>query len=221
MKKGTIILAILLAIIAFGFSGMNVVHAQGAVVVTVLDADGGPVAGAIVTIQGLDRERGVRPYMQRGETDDNGVIGWRQVPVGRYAVGAVARELGGAREMIGVRNEQVVRVDLTLQGRGGRGGGDEERGVGSIIGIVTDPDGEAVAGAEVMLMRVINRGERGRQVRNIRIRTDREGLFSFENIPAGDYVIAARARGVGAVRQAIEVVANEATRVRLQLQGRE
>ncbi|MDP8228448.1 MAG: carboxypeptidase-like regulatory domain-containing protein [Candidatus Electryoneaceae bacterium] len=223
MKKGTILLTILLAIIAFGFSGMNVANAQGAVSVTVLDAEGDPVAGAFVTIVGMDHERRERPYMQRGETGDNGVIGWRQVPQGRYTVTAMARELGGAREVIGVRDEQVVRLELTLQGRGGRGGGgdEEERETGSIIGIVTDADGEAVPGAYIFLMRAPDRENRGRRARHVRTRADREGMFNFEDVPVGDYLIGAVARGIGADREAIEVVADQATRIRLQLQGRD
>ena len=221
MKKGWILLTLMAAVIALGFTTTDAM-AQGAVAGVVIDADGAVVPGAMVVLRGLDRVRGERPYQERMETGEDGTFGFRAVPQGRYMIQAGARELGSVREQIGVRNDQVVRIELQLRGR--RGGGDQEREYGSVAGFVVDADGEGIANAVVMLVPVREREERGRRApraRGCRVRTDEDGAFEFARVPVGNYIIMAGARGYLRARDEIEVAVDQETNVRLVLEGRE
>ena len=89
---------------------------------------------------------------------------------------------------------------------------------GQVIGIVIDADGDPVAGAQVMLTQMVRgRGERPFRAET---QTDRRGLFEFNRVPAGNYMIAAGAEDLGRARVQIEVADREVTHVRLELQGR-
>ncbi len=214
MKKGFFLLALAAALVALGFGSQEAL-AEGAVTGVVIDADGEPVAGAHVMLMAAERQRGERHFRVRGETNENGVFGFRQVPEGRYMIVAMAREVGAAREMIGVRDDEVTRVQLQLQGRER-----EEPGRGTVGGTVIDPDGEPVVGAWVALVPVQRNQRRGFRARGHRIQTDRSGVFVFENVPEGEYVVMAWARGIGRARDRVEVIADQAVRVQLQLRGR-
>ncbi len=219
MKSKIFILGILATILAMGL-GAEEALADGAVAGVVIDADGEPVGGAVVSIMGQQRRRGQRPFRARLETNEDGTFGLRGVPAGRYRVVAGARELGRAAARIAVQDDEVTRIRLQLRGRrggGGGGGDDEERpDPGSVVGQITNADGEPVAGAFVGL----RSAERGRRGRGIRTRTNEEGMFAFEAVPAGNYRIMAGARGVGRARGEVEVAAGEESEVNLQLQGR-
>jgi len=218
MKKTLFLLTVIAAFVALGFTAQNA-YAQGAVTGVVVNADGDAVEGAVVTIQSAVRVRGERPFRARFVTEENGVFGWRQVPEGRYRITAAARQLGGVREMIGVRDGQVTRVELQLQGRGERERPEIE--FGSVVGQVVNADGEPVEGAIVTVaVRVQVEGRRGVRRVGLRTRTNERGVFEFERVPAGNAVIRAVARRVGRAAERIEVVADEVTRVRLELQGR-
>ncbi len=221
MKKGWILLTAMAAFIALGFVPAKV-HAQGSVAGVVVDADGEAVEGAVVVIHSMERGRWHRPFHARAETNEEGVFGFRQVPQGRYMIRAMARELGMAREMIGVRDGQVTRVRLELQGRHGGGGEQPDRETGSVVGQVINADGDAVANAVVVLIpQMRHRHGRGHhRPRGIRTRTNEEGIFEFEEVPVGNYIIGAWARGEGRARDRIEVLADQVTRIRLELHGR-
>jgi len=217
MKTKIFILGLLAAVLALGF-GANDALANGAITGAVIDADGEPVAGAIVSIKGQARRRGERPFRVRLETNEDGTFGVRDVPAGRYGVTAGARELGMARARVAVQDNEVSNVELQLRGRrGGRGGDDEERpDPGTVVGQVTNADGEPVAGAMVAL-RSVDRRHRGR---GFRTRTNEQGMFSFEAVPSGNYRIMAGSRGVGRARGEVEVIAGEESEINLVLQGR-
>jgi hypothetical protein len=212
MKKSLILLTALVALMALGFAVPNT-HAEGAVSGTVIDADGNAVAGARVAIKGEMVRGQRRPYMARTETNDEGGFGFRQVPAGNYVVTAITRELGGDREAIEVRDDEITEVELQLPGGG------DDNGVGVVGGLVIDQDENLVESAWVMLIpaRMMNE-RRGRHVRVLSTTTDADGVFRFEDVPAGNYVVMAMARGVGIDREAVEVVADGAVRVILQLQ---
>ena len=216
MKKGTILITALIAIFAFGFSGINVAHAEGIVAGVVLDADGEAVAGAHVTLHGMIHERGVRPYREMMETNDEGLFGFEEVPAGRYLVQAGAPDLGRDSETIEVNDNEQTNVELRLQGHRER----EEVETGSVVGTVIDADGNAVEGAQVVIMQMA-RGRQGRNIRNLRTLTDANGAFSFDAVPVGNISVAAAARDLGRDVEQIEVVADQETEVELQLQGRE
>ena len=220
MKTKIFILGLLAAVLAMGFAAGDAL-ANGAITGSVIDADGEPVAGAIVSIMGQAHQRGERPFRVRLETNENGTFGVRDVPAGRYGITAGAREVGMARVRAAVQDGEVTEVELQLQGRGGRGGGDDEERPepGSVVGQVVNADGEPVAGAIVALVSLERRNHRGRH-RGMRTRTAEDGTYSFENAPAGNYRAMAWARGVGRARTDLEVVAGEETEVDLTLQGR-
>ncbi len=223
MKKGWILLTIAAAFIALGFMPGNA--NAGAVTGVVIDAEGAVVPGAMVTLRGLDRVRGERPFHAQMETGENGTFGFREVPQGHYMIQAGSRELGAARQEIGVREDAVVRVELQLIGRrGGNGGERPEPEYGSVAGMIVDVDGAGIANAVVMLVPVRERGERGRRApraRGCRVQTDEQGAFEFAQVPVGNYTIMAGARGYTRASDEIEVVADQATRVRLMLEIRE
>ncbi len=208
-----------LTLITLGFATATDAQAEGALAGTVLDAEGEPIEGAVVTIEQIVNNRRERPFRARAVTNENGVFGWREVPQGRYVVTAAAR--GHQRNSLRttVRNDEVTRIRIQLRPlRRGRGG--DEREVGSIAGVVIDAEGNRVANARVMLMRVV-RNRRGRHIRHIAVNTNERGLFRFEDIPVGRYVLVARARGGGVDRERVAVVAGEETEVELQLVVRE
>ncbi len=82
--------------------------------------------------------------------------------------------------------------------------------VGSVSGTVSTEDGNPVAGAGVTIF------NDNRDV--FQTRTDREGAFAFERIPAGDWVITASFERMN-VEDNIRVVANENTEIDLILGG--
>jgi len=87
----------------------------------------------------------------------------------------------------------------------------------TIGGAVLDARGNPVPGALVTLQQQdVPRGQRPYAAR---LQADRRGVFIFEGIPGGRYVIAAQHR-IGAVRQQVGVREDGAIRVRLILPGR-
>ena len=210
MKKNLMIFVAVAALVALGFVGNDAI-AQGGVQGGVIDAEGNAVPGATVVLHQIGRERGQRPYRAQVETDRAGRFNFGRVPVGNYNIMAGAEDLGRARDEIVVRQGQITRVRLQLQGRRG---GDEERGVGAIVGIVQTPNGDPYAGAFITLQPM--QRQRGERHRQLTTRSDREGRFYFVNIPEGRYIIQALVRGGMAVAR-IEVIADQRNRVRLVL----
>ena len=213
MKRSFLMIAIIVALMAFGFNAQTV-FAQGWVAGRVIDADENPVAGAQVALQQVMHERGQRPFRARTETNENGEFGFRAVTAGDYAIHAGTRDLGMDREQIEVVDGAGTRVLLQLEGRRG-GGGDEERGAGAVIVTVLTPDREPYEGARVTVVPV-NR-ERGRQNRAFRGITDADGRVILLNVPEGNYVVQAMIRGGGA-RERLEVIADDRNFVELTLQ---
>ncbi len=216
MKRSWLLLALAVALVTSTFA-TDQAFAQGAVAGVVIDENGDPVEGAVVTIQSAVRVRGERPFVERFQTEENGRFGWRQVPQGRYVVIAGAREVGLARVRAGVRDGEITRLEIQLQARGERER--PRREFGSIAGQVVDAEGNPVAGAVVSMF--VQRGEeRGVRHVGVRVRTNERGVFEIERAPVGNVVLAAAARGGLRGRTVVEVEAGEATRARIELQGR-
>ena len=89
--------------------------------------------------------------------------------------------------------------------------------VGSVMGQVVDADNNPVEGAQVMIQQLV-RGERRFEART---ETNGRGVFEFPRVPAGNFIVAACAEDLGRARDRIEVVDDEVTRLRLQLEGRQ
>jgi len=219
MKKVFGIVAILAAVLALGFTAQQV-QAQVTVHGVVSDADGAPVAGALVAITGMGHERGQRPFMGRAQTGDDGAYSFANVPDGRYLVTAMTRALGGARGQADVAGADV-ELNLTVQGRGGNGGGGNGGGngggevvVGGMTGHVIDVDGAAVAEARVVVspVRLANRRGHMRMPR-LNTQTDADGNYAFAELPVGNWVVMVMKRGVGAGRARVEVAVGDPVQV--------
>lgn len=119
MKKSESLLAILAAVVAFGFVSQPADAAQigGAV----YDAAGNAIPGATVTIQQVDVRRG---YAARALSGRGGIFLFNNVPAGRYIVSTVTRR-GSVRIEVAVRADGAVRVRLVLPAQRRRPGGDE------------------------------------------------------------------------------------------------
>ncbi|NQT34775.1 carboxypeptidase regulatory-like domain-containing protein [bacterium] len=206
MREKTILLTILVAFIALGFSGQDV-YAQGQIIGQVIDARGNPVGGVDVAIQQI--VRGDRPYTAQTETDRGGLFEFNRVPAGNYVIMARS-DAGCARAEIEVQDREVTRIRLQLEGRGG-----DDRAVGAVVGIVQAPNGDPFGGAVVTLQHLDR--NRGRHGRMLRTESDRRGMFYFVDIPVGNYIVTATVRG-GIARARLEVIADQRNRVRLVLQ---
>ena len=210
MKQRTILLTILVAFIALGFSVQDG-NAQGQVIGQVIDARGNPIGGVNVAIQQM-MGHGDRGYSAQTETNRDGEFEFNRVPAGNYAVMARC-DAGMARAEVEVHNDQIVEVILQLEGDGR--GGDDERGVGAVVGIVQTPDGDPVGGAAITLQPMNCRNDRRERI--LRTESDRRGMFYFVDVPVGNYIVTATVRG-GIAHARLEVVADQRNRVRLVLQ---
>jgi len=103
----------------------------GSVAGRVLNADGEPIANAVVTIAvpRVDR-RGMRARGIRTRTNERGVFEFERVPAGNAGIMAVARGYNRAAQRIEVVADEGIRVQLELTARDDRGGGDDGRGGG-------------------------------------------------------------------------------------------
>jgi hypothetical protein len=221
MRKG-ILMAALVALVAFGFTGMNTVQAEGVVAGAVIDQDGAPVEGAHVVLVAAVRERGERPFHARGESAENGGFMFEEVPAGEYFISAGMRDAGHVRAEIEVSDDQVTEIQLQLEAFEDRE--DEEVEFGSVSGVVLDAEGEPVARAMVAIMPNFRemrgvRGMRGHRGR-LFVMTDREGAFAFDEVPAGNHNIIATAMRVGMVRGEVAVEADQNTEIELQFEER-
>jgi len=210
MKK---VFAVLLALSVIFAFGANQASAAGSIKGSVLAAaDDSPVAGAIVVIQGMDMMRGQRPFQQRLQTADDGSFAADEVPVGKYMITAMARELGGKMVRAEVKDGEETDVVIKL-GQADR----PEIEFGSLIGTVVDADGNAVEGARIMLTTMAH-GRNAHHCRALVAKTNAHGAFSLDKVPAGNWVIMAVAGKAGAARDKVEIVANEQTEINLTLQ---
>ncbi len=152
------------------------------------DADGSPIANAVVNVRTLLSPRPIQWGHNRvGKTNARGEYAV-QVPPGFYLVKAGAQ--GFAPEWfdnaekpteatpVQVFEDQHTTVDMALAP------------LGSVTGIVVDAEtGEPLVGAKVNAF-----VEQKRQHRHFKTMTDSLGMYTFPGLPAGDYIITAHAR---------------------------
>lgn len=81
----------------------------GSVVGIVLDARGNVVPGAYVGI--VTRTGGI----QRAQANRKGQFGFRTVPAEKAMIGATDRNGSSVRQRLGIRENQIVRISLTLK----------------------------------------------------------------------------------------------------------
>jgi len=177
----------------------------GSISGSVTNEDGEAVAEARVMLNG----RGQRPL--QGQTDENGEFNFAEVPVGEWAIQIVGRGYMPFREDIEVVVDQAVELEIVLEVAGGRGGDDDEEvEFGGVSGSVTNEDGEAVPEARVVLSA---RGQRALQSQ-----TDENGVFNFEEVPVGEWVIQVAGRGYLPFREDIEVAVDQVVELEVVLE---
>ncbi len=87
----------------------STVAGTGSVIGVVLDARGNAVPGAFVGI--ITRTGGI----QRAQANRRGVFGFRTVPAEKAMIGATDRNGNSVRQRIGIRENQMLRISLTLK----------------------------------------------------------------------------------------------------------
>ena len=113
---------------------------------------------------------------------------------------------------------------------------DAKKETGKIEGTVKDKDGKAVNGLTVSLFhppskaekksaKLAEKGEKPakgeKPVAVASATTDSDGKFTMNDVPAGDYMIVARQKGVGQAREKVSVKAGETTSIDLKLEYKE
>lgn len=174
----------------------------GSVSGTVSTEEGDPVENAQVVLMG-EMNGNRRPDIYRTETNAEGEFSFERVVVGNYHVTAGAARLGRAEDDIEVAADENTFLEMVL----GRDDDDEPDEVGGVAGTVTDDDGEPIARAEISLMGAMD--DRNRRPFQARTRSNEEGNYSFENVPAGRLLIVAGKIGYMPIRDEIEVTADE------------
>jgi len=89
--------------------------------------------------------------------------------------------------------------------------------VGTIGGVVLDADGAAVANAQVVVQGVEHR--RGQRPYMARANSGEDGSFTFNDVPAGRYIVMAMTRELGGARAETRLEDGGAVRLELVLQG--
>ncbi len=178
----------------------------GVVYGSVTSADG-PVAGAFVMLFAGDPNNGHRMYST--QTDRNGHYRIDHVLTGHYTARAQG-EFGQVQDHeIDVAADEELEVNFELQG----GNGGDQR-IGRVAGTVSDPDGNGIARADVLIFAVVDDGgHNGGNHHEIRLmtHTDGEGHYSFEEVPVGIDRISAGKAGYEPFHGEVEVVENELT----------
>ncbi len=145
-------------------------------------ADSLPAAGATVTAYFMHRDS------LTTTTDAAGHFAFDSVRTGEYMVVATLAGYLPARREVNVRSGQTANVTLILR----------VQPTAVVEGLVTLADQSPVARAFVFLGGQNHHG-------SARTMTDSTGHFAFNHVAAGHYMIGASARGLGFVRQEIDV----------------
>jgi len=90
----------------------------------------------------------------------------------------------------------------------------------TVSGVVVDPDEEAVAGARVMLMGAWVRGNWQERPYNGNVEADKNGEFTFEDVPDGSYRTMVMSFELGMARGELDVE-GDVDGVVIQLPGRQ
>ena len=128
----------------------------------------------------------------------------------------------------------------TLTARAEDGAAAKEKG--TVSGVVVDANGKGVASANVAIVAASDLPERPKKDKKeaggeekpkgdkpakgnrpepiAKGKTDSEGKFTLADVPAGEYVVVARAKDAGNARQSVTVTAGQETKVELTLQVR-
>lgn len=145
----------------------------------IIDDNGDPIAGAVVELYSIDDQQN-ELLMGIAFSNEYGQYVFREVEIGNYAIRITALGYTPTRNTINITEDQTIaKVDTTLVP-------DQLASKGTISGIITDSDGNAVVGADVILYRV----ESDDALTPIALtKTITNGVYLFVNTPQGDYKV--------------------------------
>jgi len=187
------LLAIILAVNAWVALSCISASAAGAIYGTVkIEADGSPVAGALVVIDRLSTVKGRSAPFARLETGQDGSFAVEEVPSGTYVLrSASGSEVQGSLLEV---EDSPVELSIALIDL------DQTDGEsGSLSGEVRNADGLPVAGAKVVVLLMEANNRYARPFTVVTTYTDGSGRFSYDRLPVGTIGIVAAAHGYGAV----------------------
>jgi len=198
-------------VINFNFHVEN--HDEVGIVHGVVISGNEPVAGAVVTLVPADNN-GNRVYS--AQTQRDGTYRIENVEAGFYLAQAQGPFGGMAHQQIEVIAGEDLEVNFAIAGGNG-----EAEVVGGVSGIISDPDGNPIARAEVIVVAMIEGGDpnggRHHQV-NLMTHTDAEGHYAIDNIPVGVQAIAAGCIGYIPVHGEVEIIEEEVTEFNIVLE---
>ncbi|HUJ76375.1 MAG TPA: carboxypeptidase regulatory-like domain-containing protein [bacterium] len=121
-------------------------------------------------------------------TEPDGRFLVRTVPAGQHTLGVYLPGFDPIERTLEVRNKELANVQrLALQPAWGK-----------VLGRVVGPDGASAAGLQVLL-----------QPYGIASTTDRDGIFQFLGVGAGDHVVAVNAPGFLPLQRPLHLASNE------------
>ena len=174
----------------------------------------GSVSGFVNTEEGeaiaearvMMTSRGQVPV--RGESDENGGFNFDEVVVGEWELIVSARGFFNFRDDIVIEADQAVELAIQLESIWGD---DDEDETGSVSGVVSNEEGEAIPEARVMMT---SRGQVP-----VRGETDENGGFSFDEVVAGEWDLIVSARGFFNFRDDVVVEVDQAVELEIQLES--
>ena len=150
-------------------------------------ATGTPVRRASVSAASLN-ENGRSEGTRNGQTDDNGMFEFRDLPAGRWTLRAT--KTGYIEQQFGQRSAFATTDPIVLaEGQQFVADFRLSRG-GAIAGRVVDEFGEPLAGANVTALRIQNTAQGVRTTRTgVPVPSDDNGAYRIYNLPPGQYYV--------------------------------
>ncbi len=181
------------------------------------NVDGEAIPGVRILIEGeIEIDGNIRPVRLAAQTNREGMFGMRRVPAGEYHLTAGRIGFEPFEDDVEVVAEEVLEIEFSLEAIE-----EGEIEFGSVSGSVVDVAGEPIELAHIHI-RPANRNDwqHPRRHRPQVVFTNEEGLFAFEQVPAGNYIARAAKRGYASAVQEFEVVVDENTELEFALEAR-
>ncbi len=157
-----------------------------------------PAANAFVIMLNDRRENLQTMANGRGE------FSFEMIPEGAYFIQALKDGYGSIEDNLVVVNNEETVIELVLDG-----GPVNENGFGSVVGHVFSENGRPMIDVEVILA--------GERHNNHQVRTDEQGGFAFERVPANMYNIMSAHVNEGPAIENVQAIADEEVEINLVL----
>lgn len=166
---------------------------------TVTDAQGARVAGARAELEGS---------RHRATTGDDGRFVFDSVLAGSYVLRVTREGYREARAEVRIPADSAVQVEIRLESEGQQLGGVvvRDRLRNRVYGVVLGTDDRPRPGTRVIVVGLARELE-----------TDQDGIFSFADLPTGEYLLEVREEGHPLVRYSIKMVEGVERAVTLRL----